>query len=171
MAGLIVDGGRAFLSGCSIDNAETALHVIEGTATVDDCKINGNRYGVSAIGPKSSVVLKSTTVATMISESTPSAVPRSCSTTQPLATTEKRISMLPISNSRQLRFLSAQQKTCLSVESTMMRCFWAAQSGKGASSSKGSSECQKEPGWRYFRVRSSNSAEEIQMVMGLAKMD
>ncbi|WP_459815216.1 right-handed parallel beta-helix repeat-containing protein [Geotalea toluenoxydans] len=62
-AGLIVDGGRAFLSGCSIDNAETALHVIEGTATVDDCKINGNRYGVSAIGPKSSVVLKSTTVA------------------------------------------------------------------------------------------------------------
>ncbi len=61
-AGIIVDGGEAVLSSCRIANADAALYVIEGTARIVGSEIRQNRYGISAIGPKSIVAVISSVV-------------------------------------------------------------------------------------------------------------
>jgi nitrous oxidase accessory protein NosD len=61
-AGIIVDGGSASIRGCRITRAEAAIYVIDGHAGIDDCQLEQNRYGISAVGKKASVSIGSSRV-------------------------------------------------------------------------------------------------------------
>ena len=49
-AGIIVDGGVAYLKSCRINHAETAVYVVAGTLRLDDCDLAKNRYGLVIAG-------------------------------------------------------------------------------------------------------------------------
>ena len=61
-AGLIIDGGTAHLSSCRIQNAETGIHIINGTLNMKDSVIKENRYGLVAQGERTKVTIKNTLV-------------------------------------------------------------------------------------------------------------
>lgn len=61
-AGIIIDGGTAHLHSCQVTDAEAALYVIDGSAQLKDSSIMQNRYGITAIGSKTSVIMSTTTV-------------------------------------------------------------------------------------------------------------
>ena len=61
-AGLIVDGGRAVLTSCSISDADSALMVLSGSASAERCSFRGNRYALVAQGTGSHIRLTGSTV-------------------------------------------------------------------------------------------------------------
>lgn len=54
-AGIIIDGGTVSLRACSIDSAETAVHLLRGSLDLNDSTLNGNHYGVVLQGQVASV--------------------------------------------------------------------------------------------------------------------
>lgn len=61
-AGIIVDGGEAELVGADLRGAEAALTVVAGRATLRDCSLTGNRYGLVAQGENSAVEAMATAI-------------------------------------------------------------------------------------------------------------
>lgn len=61
-AGIIVDGGMATLSHCTISDADTGLHLFSGSADLDNSVIKGNRYGVTAQGSNSRIRMTSSSI-------------------------------------------------------------------------------------------------------------
>ncbi|MBI5881001.1 hypothetical protein HZB90_02630 [archaeon] len=48
-AGLIIDGGTAYLNSCRIKDAETGIYIIKGVLEIKDSVISENVYGIEAI--------------------------------------------------------------------------------------------------------------------------
>jgi parallel beta-helix repeat protein len=61
-AGIIIDGGVAYLNSCRIQNAETGINIINGALTIENSILRENRYGLVAQGRKAKVVIKDTRV-------------------------------------------------------------------------------------------------------------
>nr|MBF0222379.1 right-handed parallel beta-helix repeat-containing protein [Desulfobulbaceae bacterium] len=61
-AGIIVDGGRAIIENTSIAEAETGLHLIDGSAVLSRVTVSGNRYGLIAQGQGAVIELKNSVV-------------------------------------------------------------------------------------------------------------
>lgn len=56
-AGIIVDGGAADLRSCRIMHAESAVYVVDGTVRLADSELRENRYGITALGAKSTLTI------------------------------------------------------------------------------------------------------------------
>ncbi len=54
-AGILVDGGTAYLKACRIESAETAVHLLNGTLELHDTNLTGNRYGLLLQGKETDV--------------------------------------------------------------------------------------------------------------------
>jgi len=54
-AGIIIDGGNAYLKACHIESAETAVHLLNGTLELNDSTLIGNRYGLVIQGKETMV--------------------------------------------------------------------------------------------------------------------
>ena len=54
-AGILIDGGTAYLRACRIESAETAVHLINGTLDLNDATLTGNRYGLVLQGKEAVV--------------------------------------------------------------------------------------------------------------------
>ncbi|MBI5665453.1 MAG: right-handed parallel beta-helix repeat-containing protein [Nitrospirae bacterium] len=61
-AGIIIDGGTADITWCTISNAETGIHVFNGALHIRDSVLTGNRYGLAAQGVQSLVRMQSTRI-------------------------------------------------------------------------------------------------------------
>jgi hypothetical protein len=57
-AGIIVDHGEAYLTGCEIRDAETGLYVVNGKLEMDASRLFGNRYGIIAQGEAALVSIR-----------------------------------------------------------------------------------------------------------------
>lgn len=61
-AGLLLDGGEAFLSNCTISGAESALYNLDGSLEAESATISGNRYGITVITDSSKTILKNSRI-------------------------------------------------------------------------------------------------------------
>ena len=61
-AGLIIDGGRAEITGTEINGAEAALTVLSGTARLQNCLVSKNRYGLVAQGSEALIKIAASTI-------------------------------------------------------------------------------------------------------------
>ena len=61
-AGIIVDRGAADLRSCRIMDAESAVYLVDGTVRLADADLRGNRYGITALGAKSTLTAVSSSV-------------------------------------------------------------------------------------------------------------
>jgi len=61
-AGIIIDGGTAHLRSCKIQDAESGVYVIKGSAYIKDSILRNNRYGLIAQGKETAVNIESTKV-------------------------------------------------------------------------------------------------------------
>jgi parallel beta-helix repeat protein len=61
-AGIIIDGGTAHLRSCKIQDAESGIYVIKGSADIKDSILRNNRYGLVAQGKETTVNIENTKV-------------------------------------------------------------------------------------------------------------
>jgi parallel beta helix pectate lyase-like protein len=61
-AGIVVDGGTAILKSCRVMHAESALYVVDGIVRLADSELKDNRYGIAALGAKSSMTVTATKI-------------------------------------------------------------------------------------------------------------
>lgn len=61
-AGIIIDGGSAYLKSCKINGAETGVYLIKGILEIKDSVLRNNRYGVVMQAEKTKVSMKGTIV-------------------------------------------------------------------------------------------------------------
>ncbi|MBI5675397.1 MAG: right-handed parallel beta-helix repeat-containing protein [Nitrospirae bacterium] len=59
-AGIIIDGGKAYIKACRIDDAETGLLIMNGSLELTDSILENNRYGLVAHGQQTFVNVKNT---------------------------------------------------------------------------------------------------------------
>lgn len=59
-AGIIIDGGKAYIKACRVFDAETGLLVMNGSLELSDSVLEGNRYGIVAQGAQTFVNMKNT---------------------------------------------------------------------------------------------------------------
>ena len=57
-AGLLLDGGEAYVRHCTISGADSAVYLLNGTGEFRDCLITGNRYGITLPGVSANLLLE-----------------------------------------------------------------------------------------------------------------
>jgi parallel beta helix pectate lyase-like protein len=57
-AGLLLDGGEAYVRHCTISGADSAVYALNGTGELRDCLITGNRFGITLPGASGNLLLE-----------------------------------------------------------------------------------------------------------------